>query len=63
MFGSVVVRVYPNKTQVSVGEGDGHATVCADLVGLTERPVNITITTVDDTAIGGYSHVTLHPTV
>ena len=41
---------------ISVEEDDGYATVCADMIGLTERPIEITITTSDDTAIGQLPH-------
>lgn len=53
-----VVHVVPYETAVSVNEGDRYATVCASLTGLTERPVDITITTVDDTAISKCNPIT-----
>ena len=53
-----MVRVFPATEVILVEEDDGYATVCASMIGLTERPVEITISTSDDTAIGQLHHMT-----
>ena len=41
-------------------EGDGHVTLCATMIGLTERPIDISLTAVDGTAEGQSYDTLLH---
>ena len=52
LFRCAVVRITPTAASLSVREGDGYVSVCANMTGLTERPVDLTLQTVDQTAIG-----------
>ena len=52
IFVSAVIRIFPTENELTVEEDEGHVSICVNMVGLTERPVNISIVTVDDTAIG-----------
>ena len=48
----VVVRIKPSSTSYHVLEDAGHVEVCVTMLGLAERPVNITLETVNGTAKG-----------
>ena len=47
-----VLRVYLSASMITVMEGDGHVEICANMVDLSERPVDLLLTTSDFTAHG-----------
>lgn len=57
------VEVFPSSTMLSVNESIGHVNVCATMIGLTERPVDIIMTTTDGTAKSQYMTLSSSPTV
>ena len=47
-----VLRVYPSESSIAVSEGEREVEICANMVGLSERPIDIVLTTSDFSAMG-----------
>ena len=47
-----MLRVYPSESSIAVSEGEREVEICANMVGLSERPIDIVLTTSDFSAMG-----------